>query len=519
MSTLEGNVDNEAGSTQGRVDNDPMDYSQIFEGTPTQSGTTYIEVIKQLTPSITFKDSGDSFPAAEDSSSNKVVTQREKERNSVLSDRGSVLTSSQHTDSGYDTGRNSSSTSYHSELVTSNERVSVVGGQQDTEKDDELVTTLLEDIASLTENVQSGVTEKSNSCNTRPSNLSDSAQPNHLSSHDVRQQTNSKFDSEFRKNAEHRDLKTSFSPSPQGSPATPRRFKSPDCIRTRGMDFEEKWCYFETITSPPEEFRDVSPDRKTSNAIIRNTSPDRKSRSTSASQDTLSLMQANHLASFYPMSSNASSCETIGTCESINTDSILNTSESTCKSRSDFMQMSFSADCLMSADVYLNSFPNQVPQIYLPNPKVFDSNNNRPSFTHGASHKAAPEPSCIPQVTDQQFPQIRRTVRRAHRPKQNAGTNTESSPGKSLLPSRRIINAQTYGLDIPICSQDSKVSTTGQPSNTELLKGATSESSLTKGNIKVTSPILKRLFSTTMARGLQVWQVVISRCMRVSVLL
>lgn len=367
--------------------------------TQNESSTTFVKVIRQLTPSVIVDGITCEYS-------------RGKDRSSIASDRGSVLSSSfisQHTDSGYDTGRNSSSTSYHSEL----EGLEIT----DREQDVRLVKNLVNDITSLTQQLGTDGDES------KATNFS----------HDF--QKHSRFDLELRKSHEHKELKKSFSPSPQGSPATPRRFRSPDCIRTRGMDFEEKWCYFEIITSPPEEFRDdLMIDGCETKASSQSGRPLQNGHSTMCSE---------------------TNCESLSNITSHNMDSRLSRRADNSK-----LSISMSYEPISAAKHCNNNF--NISQPKLPHPT-----------TRIVSKRVSSSPQTSPRVG------IKRTVvRRAHRSKQNAETNTDSIDRRLATETGSVLQNQA-----PVTSPALE--------NTGLCP-------------KSTSPILKRLFSTTMARGIQV---------------
>ena len=105
-------------------------------------------------------------------------------------------------------------------------------------------------------------------------------------------------------------------------------------------------------------------------------------------------------------------------------------------------------------------------------------------------------------------PRIRRTVRRVHRPKQNAGTNTEScDKGKLIAPSVKGSSTTLLKRESSTPNQTRAYTADEANSNASRLgdtDGSVVNECSTLGNIKVTSPILKRLFSTTLTRGLQV---------------
>jgi len=166
---------------------------------------TYIEVIKDITPTVVFRDAPNL----------QTPDQMETQRNSL----STISTSSQYaSDSGYSTGQTSSTSNSLSVSTETPAQVdqSVITSEKKLAERPSLLAAhpIFEGIASLNRSRCSvlGQTE--------------------IGSRVV------------------------HAASPVSSPPTPRRFRSPECIRTRGMDFEEKWCYFETITSPPEEFKD-----------------------------------------------------------------------------------------------------------------------------------------------------------------------------------------------------------------------------------------------------------------------
>ena len=457
--------DNGLESNPRDTEDELREYSQIYENPARKKEATFIEVIKQLTPSVAFKDSvtQQQRSTAANVDDTSVSSRFSRERGSVISDRGSVLSSSfisQHTDSGYDTGQTSSSTSYHSELVTSNEGPDNKVGKE-FEEGDELVTNLLEDIASLVNPVPGdAVSENAWTPTTQPAD-------------EARHHKYLKFGLDLQHGGE---LKKAYSPSPQGSPATPRRFKSPDCLRTRGMDFEEKWCYFETITSPPEEFRDISPTRRSE------IDPQSSSVKNSAAVQGYECLY------------------TSGNSESIITDSVLNTSVSSLRCADALIKTSFSAACTLSSNASTRA------QSRLPTTtKVTDSNNNITSMSVQRASKTEQDGSKSSPVGS---PRLRRTVRRVHRPKQNAGTNTEScDKGKLIAPS--VKGSSTTHLKRESSTPKQTRAYTADEANSNASRLGDTDGSVvnecsTLGNIKVTSPILKRLFSTTLTRGLQV---------------
>lgn len=435
-------------------------YQKLF---PDESQTpTLITVVKHLTASQTFEEPTN-FPDDFDQTFRKggrCATLPSRKRSSQVSDRGSVLSvsvSSQPgaSDSGYETtGQTSGSTSYHSLHDTSAQEVQVK---------DELVSTLLENIASLAEH-----TRTDGECEYARVNIGNEAKESFP------------FQNlKLRRSYEHREVKPSASPSPQSSPATPRRFKSPDCLRTRGMDFEEKWCYFEAITSPPEQFQDLSllSDSWTEGLIP-------------PAQTTESIAAEPH-----------SEIWTEGSIPTLPTTKCITLNPHT----------------KTPAEGATLSNPNITGMIPQP-PVPSEAKLAAPRVDINQNIILADDPSAISHISS--LNSVRRTVRKVHREKQNAETNTESttpSPIETPPPpieemGRKARFKAMYGFT----AGQSVKHNNHTPENMEKPVGKTPPESsigLPSGrNTKKTSPILKRLFSTTMARGLQVCFYVVTIC-------
>ena len=466
-----------------------------------QEAATFIEVIKDLTPSFTYKEPS-SYPllprnSLPDSLSKVTSSRRSSSdaaapggRQRTTSERSSLTTSSTsqyQSDSGYDTGdRNSNyqslETSHEENYNTPQEKIT-----RCVENRDELVSNLLQGITTLTEKAQQESVHCSSPEGVAPADLPP------LSWDKPGTKTNAVFDIELRHSIDGGSDYKSFT-SPQGSPATPRRFKSPHCIRTEGVDFEEKWTFFEIITSPPEEFRDMLPSKSSTKTSPDHTNPNLCSPKNSP---------CHFVDKSNSLDKQTSSCMR-GSGGSHGKPGVTSKTSSAIERKEKVLANSLSRHGC-----------------------VEDSNSNlaEGSALPPASVKASTLPMRRPY----------RAVRKTHRPKQNAQTNTETATStvisieagshnvtkpKLRSPQPELSTNSDYeSITAELSTQDSLTSNLDKPDgNTCSSPGnpftANSQHTSEKNTIqttcgktggsKITSPILKRLFSTTMSRGLQV---------------
>lgn len=442
-----------------------------------QENATFIEVIKELTPSFTYKepssypllsiqeiDNNQTEPSQEHGVHTERVSQRKStayykdtvrsptKRERTTSERSSLTTSTTsqcHSDSGYETGgRNSSTTSSHS-LETSHEIASHERSSHEKPRSEQStqVSTLLQGITTLTKNAQQDSIHAQHSPTSYPlddvsnDRLSHSCEKNNSRANEL-------LDLDLKRSVDIRKDYKSFT-SPQGSPVTPRRFKSPDCIRTKGIDFEEKWTFFEVITSPPEEFRDMLPSLEPGMEVPSLREPKPNTSAQSEAMQTEPLTDGKEIT-------------TVG--------------------------------------------ERKMTLITPAKIRMVDLNNN---IVVGQSPKGSPSAVRRPY----------RAVRKIHRPKQNAQTNTDNvitieaevhqiaKPKVSPILSR-LSPAASPDKTLKICSNTSgKIVKYNGNSLVSKNRGVIMQDTASKaGNTcgSKTSPVLKRLFSTTMDRGLQV---------------
>lgn len=450
-----------------------------------QENATLIEVIKELTPSFSCKEPS-SYPLLSRPITAEVRSQSSDSaapsigRQRTLSERSSLTTSSTsqyHSDSGYDTGDRNST---YQSLETSHEenphkKVIPPTALGKIANRDELVSNLLQGITTLTQKAQEDTSDYS-----AHEELDVNLPP--LSWDKPGTKTNAVLDIELRHSLEYAKDYKSFA-SPQGSPVTPRRFKSPACIRTEGVDFEEKWTFFEIITSPPDEFRDMLPNKPTPKTSPRQSPAKVNTPLVSPKRQTSPIKTASH-------SPSSRASKLAGVVE-------------------------------RKEKVLANSLSHH---------------GHSPDINNNWSTNSQAKDGHQPVVVKASVVPNRRPYRavRKNRPKQNAQTSTDSgvisldagshnvtkpklrSPGYSSSNNDYGSIQKQSSADVVTSHQDIVDSTVGKthkssgnPSSSDTLCESDQNTiqetcGKSHGNNITSSPILKRLFSTTMSRGLQV---------------